>query len=492
MDTPGKPPGAARPAPDDVSGASHESVLRSREDAVTAREAADRVREDAASLREDAVRAREEAAQSRAEREALAVQIREANEHLVIANLRSQALAEEADRANRLKDEFIAMVSHELRTPLNAVLGWTRLLASKQLPEDRERLAVVTIERNAAALSLIIDDLLDLSRVMSGTLRLSFSAVDLVAVAREACDAVGPAAAGRRIHLTFSTGERPDGIVNGDAARLRQAIENLLSNAIKFTPEGGRVSVCVERAGDEGDQMEVRVADNGRGISADFMPLLFERFRQSARSSPHAGLGLGLAITREIVGLHGGTVHAASEGEGRGATFTIRLPIPAAGPARPAGRARRRMTGERRSPEPPQGLPQPHAGRLDGLHILVVDDDPDGLALTSLVLRDLGASVRAVTSARDALRVLEAERPDVLISDIGMPEDDGYALIDRIRRHEAVFGGRLPAVALTAHAGSTDRRRILAAGFQAHVPKPFEPAALTAAIIALTQQASPR
>jgi len=489
VDIPDKP--GSRSDQDEVSGTSPQAVLRSRETAVAAREAADRSREDAATLREEAVRAREEAAQARSELEALAGQIREANEHLVVANLRSQALAEEAHRANRVKDEFIAMVSHELRTPLNAVVGWARLLASMQLSEGHARHAAETIERSAASLTLIIDDLLDVSRMAAGKLKLRLEPIDLVIVAREACDAVGPAAAGRRLDLTFSADDPSAGIVNGDSARLRQAIENLLTNAIKFTPEGGRVSVSVERAG---SQMEVAVVDTGRGISADFMPHLFERFRQGdgAASWPHTGLGLGLPITRQIVELHGGAVHAASQGEGCGATFTIRLPVaaPAAEAERPPGREAPEAARLKRRPGGRDDSPPPSGERLDGVHILLVDDHADGLALASLILTELGASVQAVRSAREARQALGGQRPDVVVSDIGMVGEDGYALIRHIREHDMRQGGFLPAVALTGYAGAEDRRRILAAGFQAYVLKPVERAELTATIAALARGVS--
>jgi signal transduction histidine kinase/ActR/RegA family two-component response regulator len=458
-----------------------EVAERAREDAVALREAADRARENAAALREAAVRAREEAAQARSELDALMGQLREANEHLVVANLRSQALAEEADRANRLKDEFIAMVSHELRTPLNAVLGWARMLASKQLTEARARHAVETIERNAASVALIIDDLLDVSRISTGTLNVTSRPVDLIAVTQAAVDVVRPMAAAKHIDVRLSADASFTEIVNGDTDRLRQVIGNLLTNAIKFTPEGGHVDVSVERVG---SQMEVKVADTGQGISADFLPHVFERFRQaaSATSRQHGGLGLGLAIVRQLVELHGGTVHAASQGEGRGATFAIRLPIPTVGAPveRWSALADRRFAASMDSP-------QPRSQRLDHVHILVVDDHADGRTLTSLVLTEAGASVNAVASAREALQVLQGQWPDVLVSDIGLLDEDGYALIRQIRQHEAEHGGFLPAIALTGYARAEDRTRILAAGFQAHVSKPLDPAELTAAIAALTR-----
>ena len=261
-------------------------------------------------------------------------------------------------------------------------------------------------------------------------------------------------------------------------------IWNLLANAIKFTPEGGRVDVFIEPSN---DHMEVRVVDTGQGISPDFLPHVFERFRQAddATTQRHTGLGLGLAIVRQLVELHGGTVHAASQGVGRGATFTVRLPI-SAGEAqgdRAAALEERRIAASTASPTP-------RSTRLDDLRILVVDDNADGRTLTSLVLTQAGASVTAVASVREALQALEAERPDVLVSDIGLPDEDGYALIRQIRQYEAEHGGFLPAVALTGYARAEDRARILAAGFQAHVPKPVEPVELTAVISSVTRTRS--
>jgi signal transduction histidine kinase/ActR/RegA family two-component response regulator len=481
MRTPG-PKSTRNPSPrPKAPDASREETLSSRETAVSAREQAGHAREDAAALREEAVRAREEAAQARSDLEALMSQLREANEHLIVATLRSQSLAEEADRANRLKDDFIALVSHELRTPLNAVLGWARMLALKQLTDTRATHAIETVERNAAALALIIDDLLDMSRITAGTMKLTAQPVELIGLTQAALDVVRPMAAAKRIDLTLSAETSLPDLVSADPDRLQQVIGNVLTNAIKFTPEGGRVDVSVEHLG---SQMEVKVVDTGRGISADFLPLVFERFRQADKvtSRQQGGLGLGLAIVRQLVELHGGTVHAASDGEGRGATFTIRLPILAAAPAeRWSALAERRFGPSMESP-PPRSL------RLDDVHILVVDDQTDGRTLTSLVLTESGARVKAVASAREALQSLEGQRPDVLVTDIGLPEVDGYALVRQIRQHEAEHGGFLPAVALTGFTRAEDRTRMLAAGFQAHVSKPLDPVELTAAIAAVVRR----
>ena len=462
--------------------ARREEAGDAREDAATRREEAGVLRDDAAALREEALRAREEASQARSEIDALMRQLREANEHLIVANLRSQSLAEDANRANHLKDEFIAMVSHELRTPLNAVLGWARMLAAKQLTDARATHAINTIERNAASLAVIIDDLLDMSRIIGGTMNLTPQPVDLMALTQAALDAVRPMAEAKHIDLRWSADASFSDIVNGDPGRLQQVIGNVLTNAIKFTPDGGRVDLSVEHTG---SQMEVKVVDTGQGISADFLPHVFERFRQAdkATSRQHGGLGLGLAIVRQLVELHGGTVHAASEGEGRGATFTIRLPIlTTAEPAErwPARRERRSAV----SVNPPQR----RSRRLDDLHILVVDDQADGRTLTSHVLTEAGASVTAVASAREALQqVLEGQRPDVLVSAIGLPEEDGYALVRQVRQHEAEHGGFLPAIALTGFARDEDRTHILASGFQAHVSKPLDPVELTATIAAVAR-----
>jgi CheY-like chemotaxis protein len=354
------------------------------------------------------------------------------------------------------------------------------MLGSKQLPPDRATYAIGTIERNVAALAHLVEDLLDVSRIVAGTLHLASQPVDLVAVMQAALDVVRPLAVTKNVQLAFSPNLPAIATVSGDAGRLQQVIWNLLANAIKFTPEGGRVDVVIERSN---NHMEVRVVDTGEGISPDFLPHMFERFRQAdgATTRRHTGLGLGLALVRQLVELHGGTVHAASQGVGRGATFTVRLPS-SAGEAH-VGQAA--ALGERRIAAS-VASPMPRLPRLDGLRILVVDDNPDGRTLTSLLLTQAGASVKAVASVREALQMLEVERPDALVSDIGLPDEDGYGLIRQIRQYEAEHGGFLPAVALTGYARADDRARTLAAGFQAHVPKPVEPVELTAAIATIT------
>ena len=456
----------------------HQSSLRRREAAVGARE-------DSVGLREEAVGEREEAVQARLEVEQLNVQLREANERLVVATVRAQTAEEHAEQANRLKDDFLATVSHELRTPLNAVLGWVRMLMTNQLTPDRAVRAIQTIERNAASLAHIIDDLLDVSRIIAGTLHMTPQPVDLVAVTQGALDVVKPLAADKHIALRFSPGSGSIALVSGDSGRLQQVIWNLLANAVKFTPDSGRVDVSVERVG---SNIEVHVVDTGQGISPEFLPHVFERFRQAdaAPSRRHGGLGLGLAIVRQLVELHGGSVYAASDGMGRGATFTVRLPILGVyvDAERESALRDRRSAGS-------VGSPPPRSQRLDNLRILVVDDHDDGRRLTKLVLTQAGASVEAVASAREACQLCEVRPPDVLVSDIGLPDEDGYSLIRQIRRREKEHGGFLPAVALTGYARADDRDRALAAGFQAHVPKPVFPAELIGAIADVIQQVKP-
>ncbi|MDQ3346740.1 MAG: ATP-binding protein [Acidobacteriota bacterium] len=472
---------------DDAAGVREEAADRRddtatrREDAAALREEAARLREETSTLREETVRAREEAAQAKSELAQLIAEMREANERLVVATVHAQTMTEDAEQANHLKDEFLASVSHELRTPLNAVLGWARMLAAKQLPPDRIEHAIATIERNALALVHLIDDLLDVSRIVTGTLHLAPQSVDLVAVAQAALDAVRPLAVTRNVHLALSPDRLAFETVSGDPGRLEQVIWNLLANAIKFTPEGGRVDVFIERSA---DHMEIRVVDTGQGISPDFLPHVFERFRQAdgATTRRHTGLGLGLAIVRQLLELHGGTVHAASPGVGLGATFTVRLPMAAGAPHVGEGAA----LGDRRTAAS-TASPMPRVPRLDALRILVVDDNADGRTLTSLVLTQAGASVTAVASVREAVQMLDVERPDALVSDISLPDKDGYGLIRQIRQYEAEHGGFLPAVALTAYTRAEDRARVLAAGFQAHVPKPVDPVELTAAIATITQ-----
>jgi PAS domain S-box-containing protein len=413
-------------------------------------------------------------------RAGLAAEMREANEHLIVGTLRAQTMTEVADEANHLKDEFIATVSHELRTPLNAIVGWARILGVKVSPPDLAGKGIAAIERNAWALAHIIDDLMDVSRIATGTLRMSAQPVDLVAVAQTALETVRPLAVTKNVQLAFSPDLLAIQSVSGDPGRLEQVIWNLVANAIKFTPEGGRVEVLITPSR---DHMEIRVVDTGKGIDPVFLPHVFARFRQGddATTGRRTGLGLGLSIVRQLVELHRGTVHAASEGVGRGATFTVRLPISAVDQATPL---RERRTA------PPTVAPTSRLPRLDGLRILVVDDSADGRDLTSLVLTQAGGSVKAVASAREALVMFELERPDALVTEIALRGEDGYELLRQIRQYEADHGGLLPAVALTSYARGEDRARVLAAGFQVHLPKPVDPVDLTAAIATMTHHSS--
>lgn len=420
----------------------------------------------------DASRTNIEPARNRPEVDALMDQLREANEGLVIASVRDQTLADEAGQANRLKDEFLATVSHELRTPLNALIGWARMLASERLAPEQARRAVVVIERNAAALSRLIEDLLDTSRIIAGTFRIRVEPVNMLAVAQAAVDCVMPAATAKHIEVQLSAEPSAAEPVPGDANRLQQVLLNLLSNAIKFTPDGGCVVITLTR---NDAFLQIKVTDTGEGIAAEFLPRIFDRFRQADATSTrtHAGLGLGLAIVHDLVELHGGTVEAASAGLGHGATFIVNLPsLPIS-----ERRSRPSITDER-----------PPSGRLDNLRILIVEDDADSRELVSLVLEDAGATVAAVGSVTEALATLDAFHPDAVVSDIGLPNSDGYALIRRIRQHEAEHGCHLPAVALTGYARAEDRANTLSAGFHAHVPKPFDADELTATLLAVTRQ----
>ena len=372
----------------------------------------------------------------------------------------------EAQRTVRMKDEFLATLSHELRTPLNAILGWTQILRMPQRSpgqEDVQR-ALAIIERNARAQVALIDDLLDLSRILAGQLRLDVQRVALVDVIRAAIESAQPAADAKGVRVETILDARR-GIVSGDAGRLQQVIWNLLSNAIKFTPKGGRVQVLLERVN---SHIEVTVSDTGIGISAEFLPHLFGRFSQhdSTPGRSHGGLGLGLAISKQLVELHGGTIHAKSTGEGRGATFIVRLPLVLIesndDDALQGGGIADNSGGE-----------APLLTQLHGARVLVVDDEADARDLVRRVLESRGAIVTTTGSAAEALAILQTSAPDVLISDIGMPGADGHELMRTIRAQERT-GHRLPALALTAFARADDRKRAMLAGYQAHLSKPFD------------------
>jgi PAS domain S-box-containing protein len=392
--------------------------------------------------------------------------------------VRERELRAEAERASRAKDEFIATVSHELRTPLNAVLGWARLLKGGKLDSAATKRALEAIERSAFTQAQIVDDLLDVSRIVRGQLKLDVLDADLAAAVEAAADTVRPAAnaKGIALHLDLVPGA---GAVRGDPARLQQVVWNVLANAIKFTPPGGRVDVRLERLP---DRVQLQVKDTGVGIEPGFLPFVFERFRQ-ADSSPtraHGGLGLGLAIVRHLVEGHGGTVAAESAGRGKGATFTVSLPLP---PAAPRLRiAVPEWPGLREGPPPPA----PH---LEALRVLVVDDDPDTLEALRHILEQSGARVAVAASAEEALDAVRRAPPDVLLSDIGLPGEDGLSLIRRVRGLGPGGGGAVPAAALTAYTQAEDRARAIGAGYQVFLSKPVDPAELTAVLARLAGRA---
>jgi signal transduction histidine kinase/ActR/RegA family two-component response regulator len=374
-----------------------------------------------------------------------------------------------AEEASRAKDEFLAVVSHELRTPLNAMLGWTRLLRAGGLSPAQAARALEVIERNASAQTQLIEDLLDISRITSGKLRLQLRAVDLNEVVRAALDVVRPAADAKGVTVHVALDATLDRLT-ADPDRLQQIVWNFLTNAVKFTPKGGWVRVQVLPVG---SHIEVEVSDSGRGIDPAFLPYVFERFRQaeSGAARAHGGLGLGLSIVKSLVELHGGTVEARSEGEGRGSTFVVRLPIGSAR-ADDSGHASARLRANEAAPD----FASPPA--LAGARVLVVDDEPDGRDLIETALSHCGADVATASSVAEALERIDAARFDVLVSDIGMPGEDGYALIRRVRALSPEAGGRTLAVALTAFARGEDRARALAAGYNLHIAKPVEPADL--------------
>jgi signal transduction histidine kinase/ActR/RegA family two-component response regulator len=380
-----------------------------------------------------------------------------------------------AEAANRAKDEFLAVLSHELRTPLNAVYGWARMLRSGQIPPDRAERALEAIERNANAQVQLIDDLLDVSRVVTGKMRLDVRPVDLRVVVEAALDAVRPAAEAKAITLQSALDSKAGPIV-GDADRLRQVVWNLVMNAVKFTPRGGRVQVHLERMN---MHVQIVVSDTGRGITPDVLPFVFDRFRQgdSSTTRAHSGLGLGLALVKHLVDLHGGQVFADSEGEGKGATFVVELPLRVADDSTPPV-AHRRVAAAGLGPA--SALP-----RLDGVRVLVVDDDADALELASAILTGAGGTVTTCPTAAEALQLLRQWRPDVLVSDIQMPREDGYSLIRKVRTLDRRDGGETPAVALSAYGRAEDRMRALGEGYSMHVPKPVDPIELTTIIASL-------
>lgn len=373
----------------------------------------------------------------------------------------------EAEAANAAKDDFLAMVSHELRTPLNAILGWTRMVRRGGLSDEQAARGLATVERNAVAQTQLIEDLLDMSRILSRKLTIETETVDVAEILKSAVDAMRPSATAKSIelHLRLPT-EALYALADPD--RLQQVTGNLLTNAVKFSPKGAEVSVSLERSGEE---LRIAVSDRGQGIEPDLLPHVFDRFRQGDHGSKrnHGGLGLGLAIVSHIVELHGGRVLAESEGPGMGATFSVILPA---------------MNAAERAPTPVASVAGlvGASSTLEGTRVLVVDDDPDALDLLTAMLRLAGAETMAAISAAQALELLQANRPDVIVSDIGMPRRDGHDLIRDVRALSADAGGRTPALALTAFAHGDDQRRALAAGFDVHATKPVDPVELVAVV----------
>ncbi|WGV24694.1 hybrid sensor histidine kinase/response regulator [Halotia branconii] len=385
---------------------------------------------------------------------------------------REQAARAEAEAANRMKDEFLATLSHELRTPLNAMLGWTHLLKNRKFDETTTERALETIDRNTKSLAQLIEDVLDVSRIIRGTLHLNTQPVELISIVQAAIDTVRPAADAREIRIECKF-DPTVGVVMGDGNRLQQVVWNLLSNAVKFTAKEGIVTLQLERIN---SRVQIRVSDTGGGIAPEFLPHVFERFRQadSSTTRSHGGLGLGLAIVRHLVELHGGTVSAESPGIGQGATFIVNLPMKAVAIN---VKQPEQLASVNPDCEDPNSLPT-----LNGLRVLVVDDEPDARQLIATVLGQYGAQVMAVASAFEALLAVPQFHPDILVSDIGMPQEDGYALIRQLRTLSQEQGGRIPAVALTAYARTEDRTQALLAGFQLHVPKPVNPTELAAVV----------
>jgi PAS domain S-box-containing protein len=387
----------------------------------------------------------------------------------------------DAQVANRLKDEFLATLSHELRTPLNAILGYSRMLQSGMLTPDKHARALHIVERNATSLTQIVEDVLDVSRIISGKIRLNIQSVDLPAVVSDAIATVMPAADAKQVRVQTILDPRAAPI-SGDPDRMQQIVWNLVSNAVKFTPKHGTVQVRLERVN---SHVEIVVSDTGAGIPPDFLPHIFERFRQadSGTTREHGGIGLGLAIVRHLVELHGGTIHAASGGHEKGSTFRVRLPIMI---VHHEERLERRVHPTTNLARRETQLPD-----LGGLSVLAVDDDADARSLVSETLQSRGARVVAVESAQDALDTLQRARPDIVIADIGMAHSDGFDLIKRIRQSSDPAVREVPAAALTAYARAEDRMKVLQSGFQMHLAKPVDPAELIVAVASLAKRTAP-
>lgn len=383
----------------------------------------------------------------------------------------------DAEKANQLKDEFLAILSHELRTPLNAITGWAHLLGNGKLDPATHAKAVESINRNALLQARLVSDLLDVSRIVSGRLRLELRQAELPSVIQAALDSVRPSAQAKRVQLDLTVANDVERI-SADPSRLQQVISNLLSNAVKFSPAGGKVEVRLERSG---SYLELTVRDNGPGIPPEVLPYIFERFRQGDTSTTraHKGLGLGLAIARHLVEMHGGVIEARNREDGPGAIFKVALPV--SGPVVPP------LDGTPSDDELARGVTgsDPSASSLKNTRILLVDDEADAREVVATTLERWGAEVMVAASAADARDILEREQPDLLVADIEMPGEDGYDLIRTIRTLPPERGGRIPAIAFTAYASAYDRARLLTAGFDRHVPKPVQPPELFSVIAAM-------
>jgi PAS domain S-box-containing protein len=410
------------------------------------------------------------------------VMLRDVSERRKVEEERAQLLASErfarstAERASRMKDEFLATLSHELRTPLTAIVGWSQILVRGRASSDETAQGLEAVDRNARALTKLVEDLLDMSSIMSGKLRLDMHVLAPLEFVEAAIETIKPTAEAKRIHLDCQL-DPHTGPLRGDANRLQQVVWNLLTNAVKFTPEGGTVKVALDQAD---SHVRISVADTGQGISAEFLPYVFDRFRQADASirRRHSGLGIGLAIVKQLVELHGGDVEAQSAGEGQGTKFVVTLPLAFA-----HGRK-----GPLLVPEDPAALHIAGNGNsidLSGLKVLVVDDEPDACRLIKWVLGKCHAEVVTASSAAEALPLVESAAPDILISDIGMPDVDGYEFLRRIRALESARGGKVPAIALTAFARPEDQAKSLAVGYSVHISKPIAPEDLTATVASL-------
>ncbi len=411
-------------------------------------------------------------------------------QQLVRLLAREQTARKEAETANRAKDEFLATVSHELRTPLNAIAGWVQILRKNVSDAESFAHGIEIIDRNVKMQTKIIEDILDVSRIITGKLNFDVTPVNLVPVIEAALESVRLAAEVKAIRIQTVLNDSAS-LVSGDPNRLQQIVWNLVSNAIKFTPKAGTVSVGLERAG---SQAEITVSDTGKGISAEFLPFVFDRFRQADSTSTrhHSGLGLGLAIVRHLVELHGGTVHATSEGEEQGATFIVRLPLLVSRHTEGflAGNAAQ-FSGDNQEPSLAAEI-EPmfiDTTKLDGLRVLIVDDEADAREMLQVMLTQFGAEVKVSGSAKEALKVLERWLPEILVSDVGMPDEDGYALIQKVRELVPESGGQIPAIALTGYAMPEDRQRLISAGYQVHLTKPVELVELVNVIASLAGRA---